>query len=92
MPPRPVRFVVFRYGHHSPHSGYSRLPEYAAPHYAGEVIQIAKPLSRTLIRERMLWRLARGTPGYDRAAMAAELHVAFATLTRPPGIYHFLYR
>jgi glycosyltransferase involved in cell wall biosynthesis len=86
-----LRFVVFRYGHHSPHSGYSRVAEYGATHYNGEVIRVAKPLPRSLIRERMLWRLAKGTPGYDRAAMAAELKVAWQMLREPGYIYHFLY-
>ncbi|MCE7985819.1 MAG: glycosyltransferase family 1 protein [Caldilinea sp. CFX5] len=86
-----VRFVVFRYSHHSPHSGYSRLAEYGVAEDKGEVMRVAKPLSRKLIRERMLWRLAKGTPGYDRAAMAAELAVAWRMLTEPGFIYHFLY-
>lgn len=91
MAQSPVHFVVFRYGHHSPHSGYSRLAEYGARQYPGGVIRVSKPLPRSLIRERMLWRLARGTPGYDRAAMAAELQVGISMLKEPPGIYHFLY-
>lgn len=88
---RHVRFVVFRYGHHSPHSGYSRLAEYGSQHFGGQVIQVSKPLSRRVIRERMLWRLAQGTPGYDRASMAAELEVARRMLTERGFIYHFLY-
>ena len=59
----PVRFVVFRYGHHSPHSGYSRLAEYGMPQFDGEVIKVGKPLPKALIRERMLWRLARVCAG-----------------------------
>ncbi|MFN8487851.1 MAG: glycosyltransferase family 4 protein [Caldilineaceae bacterium] len=86
-----VRFVVFRYSHHSPHSGYARLAEYGATEYNGEVIRVAKPLSRKIIRERMLWRLAKGTPGYDRAAMAAELAVARRIFAEPGYVYHFLY-
>jgi glycosyltransferase involved in cell wall biosynthesis len=86
-----VRFVVFRYSHHSPHSGYSRLAEYAVAQNGGEIIRVAKPLSRIIIRDRMLWRLAKGTPGYDRAAMAAELNVAWRVLKERGYIYHFLY-
>ena len=75
-----VRFVVFRYGHHSLHSGYSRLAEYGVARLGGELVRVAKPLPRSIIRERLLWRLARGVPGYDRAAMAAELAVAWRIL------------
>jgi len=86
-----IRFVVFRHGHHSPHSGYSRLAEYGVRRYAGEIIQVDKPFSRHIIRDRMLWRLAKGTPGYDRSAIAAELEVARHMLTEQKWIYHFLY-
>ncbi len=91
MSEKPVRFVVYRYKHHSPHSGYSRMPEFAAPLYQGKTIMVDKPLSRRIIRERLLWRLAAGTPGYTRAAMAAELKVAWNVCKRPGRIYHFLY-
>jgi glycosyltransferase involved in cell wall biosynthesis len=86
-----VRHIVFRYGHHSPHSGYSRLAEYGLKHLKSQTIQVDKPLPRGIIRERILWRLARGTPGYNRAAMAAELKVAWQMLREPGYIYHFLY-
>lgn len=86
-----VRFVVFRYKHHSPHSGYSRMPEFAGSRYQGEAIIVDKPLPRSIIRERMLWKLANGTPGYNRAAMAAELNVAWNILNESDYIYHFLY-
>ncbi|MCB0073042.1 MAG: hypothetical protein KDE20_16340, partial [Caldilineaceae bacterium] len=88
---RPVNYVAFRYRHHSPHSGYARLAEYGGRHFAGETITVGKPLSRRIIRERMLWRLAKGTPGYDRAAMAAELAVARRALRTRDAIFHFLY-
>ncbi len=88
---KPVRYVVYRYKHHSPHSGYSRIPEFAASLYKSETIAVDKPLSRRIIRERMLWKLAAATPGYTRAAMAAELQVARKILTQPERIYHFLY-
>ena len=86
-----IRFVVFRYSHHSPHSGYSRLAEYGVKHLNGELIKVKDPLPRFIIRERILWRLARGTPGYDRTAMAAELKVILRMLTQRNLIYHFLY-
>ncbi len=86
-----VRFVVFRYAHHSPHSGYSRLAEYGVTQLKGEAIKVSKPLPRSIIRERMLWRLAIGTPGYDRSAMAAELKVALHILRESGYVYHFLY-
>jgi glycosyltransferase involved in cell wall biosynthesis len=86
-----VRYVVFRYSHHSPHSGYSRLPEYAIAQNGGEVIRVSKPLPRSIIRERMMWRLAKGTPGYNRASMAAELRVAWHMIRERGHIYHFVY-
>jgi glycosyltransferase involved in cell wall biosynthesis len=39
----------------------------------------------------MLWCLAAGTPGYDRASMAAELQVGWRMLRERDSIYHFLY-
>jgi glycosyltransferase involved in cell wall biosynthesis len=87
----PIRYVVFRYGHHSPHSGYSKLAEFGLAQCRGQVIQVSKPLPRSIIRERLLWRLANGTPGYDRASMAAELKVAFNVLREKGYIYHYLY-
>lgn len=87
----PIRFVVFRYKHHSPHSGYSRLAEYGVRQYPAEVIPIAKPLPKWLIRDRIYWRLAKGTPGYTREAMAAELTVARRILSEKDAIFHFLY-
>jgi hypothetical protein len=82
-----VRFVVYRYSHHSPHSGYSRLAQYGAAQYKAEVIPVSKPLPRSIIRERILRRLAKGTPGYDRAAMAAELKVAWRMFWERGYIY-----
>lgn len=88
---RHIRFVVFRYGHHSPHSGYSRLAEYGVKQYPAEIIRISKPLPRWLVRDRIYWRLAKGTPGYTRAAMAAELQVAWRMLREKDAIFHYLY-
>lgn len=88
---KPIRFVVFRYKHHSPHSGYSRLAEYGVKHYSAEVIPIFKPLPKWLIRDRIYWQLAKGTPGYTREAMAAELTVARRILREKGSIFHFLY-
>ena len=62
---RKIRFVRFRYSHHSPHSGYSRIAEYGEKLLGGETIPVLKPLSPRIIRERMLWKLAKGTPGYN---------------------------
>lgn len=39
----------------------------------------------------MLWKIAQGTPGYDRASMAAELKVAYHLMRDSGFIYHFLY-
>jgi glycosyltransferase involved in cell wall biosynthesis len=88
---RPVRFVVFRYKHHSPHSGYSRLAEYGLKQYPAEVIPISKPLPKWLVRDRIYWQLAKGTPGYTREAMAAELNVAKRIFREKGSIFHFLY-
>jgi glycosyltransferase involved in cell wall biosynthesis len=39
----------------------------------------------------MLWRLAEGTPAYDRASMAAELTVVRRMLRESNSIFHYLY-
>ena len=91
MRTRKIKFVRFRFGHHSPHSGYSRITEFGDKYLNSQVIPVEKPLSRRIIRERMLWKIASGTPGYTRAAMAAELKVAQNIIREPSCIYHFLY-
>lgn len=88
---RNLRFVVFRYSHHSPHSGYSRTAEYGATLFNSETIRVEKPLSRNIIRERMLWKISAGTPGYDRTSMAVELKTMRRMLGERNSIYHFLY-
>ena len=88
---RNLRFVVFRYSHHSPHSGYSRIAQYGAEMLGSETIRAEKPLSKGLIRERMLWSLAAGTPGYDRTSMAVEWKTVRRMLRERDSIYHFLY-
>ena len=71
-----LRYIVYRYGHHSPHSGYSRTAEYGRQIFGAEVIPITKPVSKLILRDRLYWRLAKGTPGYTREAIAAEIGVA----------------
>lgn len=88
---RKINYVRFRYSHHSPHSGYSRITEFGEKYLNSQVIPVDKPLSRRIIRERMLWKISSGTPGYTRAAMAAELKVARHVLRETGCIYHFLY-
>lgn len=86
-----VRFVVFRYSHHSPHSGYSRIAEYGEKFIPGELLRFTTPLSRRIVRERILWKLANGTPAYDRLSMAAELGIARRILLERGYLYHILY-
>ncbi len=88
---RNLRFVVFRYSHHSPHSGYSRVAEYGAKLFNSETIRVEKPLPRSIIRERMLWKISSGTPGYDRTSMAVELKAMRRMLSERDSIFHFLY-
>ena len=88
---RKIHYVVFRYSHHSPHSGYSRIAEYGLKTYSADILPVSKPLSRFIIRDRIYWRLAKGTPGYTRAAMAAELKVAMRILGESGSIFHYLY-
>ena len=88
---RNLRYVVFRYSHHSPHSGYSRVAEYGEKLFNSETIRIEKPLPRSIIRERMLWKIAEGTPGYDRTSMAMELKTGLRMLSEHGAIFHFLY-
>lgn len=91
MNPLKVRFVVYRYSHHSPHSGYSRIAEYGEKYISGEVLRFTKPVTRRIVRERILWRLAHGTPAYDRLSMAAEFGVARRIVLERGYLYHFLY-
>jgi glycosyltransferase involved in cell wall biosynthesis len=86
-----VRYVVYRYGHHSPHSGYSRLAEYGKEYFNADLIKVSKPVSKSIIRDRILWRLSKGTPGYNRASIAAELAAMWHLLKESNYIYHFLY-
>lgn len=88
---RNLRYVVFRYSHHSPHSGYSRVAEFGAKMFNSETIRAEKPLSRRIIRERMLWKISAGTPGYDRTSMAVELKTVRKMLGERDSIFHFLY-
>jgi len=88
---RSLRYVVFRYSHHSPHSGYSRVADYGARLFNSETIRVEKPLPRSIIRERMLWKIAAGTPGYDRTSMAMELKTILRMLSEHGSIFHFLY-
>ena len=88
---RNLRYVVFRYSHHSPHSGYSRVAEYGSKLFNSETIRTEAPLPRSLIRERMLWKISSGTPGYDRTSMAVELKTIRRMLNEHNSIFHFLY-
>jgi glycosyltransferase involved in cell wall biosynthesis len=88
---RNLHFVVFRYSHHSPHSGYSRVAEYGAKLFNSWTIRAEKPLPRSIIRERMLWKISAGTPGYDRTSMAVELKTILRMMTTDSSIFHFLY-
>lgn len=86
----PVRFIVLRHSHHSPHSGYSRVAEYGVTQYQGNAIKV-KPLPRSIIRNKIMWRVANGVLAYDRTSMAAEMKVAWHMLTQKGYIYHILY-
>ena len=87
----PLRYVVYSYSHHSPHSGYSHLADYGQKILGAEVIPLKKPVSKLIVRDRVYWWLAKGTPGYTREAISAELKVARGMLTDQDAIYHFLY-
>lgn len=89
--PLNLRYVFYRYSHHSPHSGYARTAEYGQKLLGAEVIQVSKPLPKAILRNRIYWKLAEGTPGYTREAVAAELTVARRLLRERNAIYHFLY-
>jgi glycosyltransferase involved in cell wall biosynthesis len=39
----------------------------------------------------MLWKIAAGTPGYDRTSMAIELKTSIRMLSENGSIFHFLY-
>lgn len=88
---RNLRFVIFRYSHHSPHSGYSRIAQYGEKMLNSETIRVERPLSQMFIRERMLWKISAGTPGYDRTSMAIELKTIRRMMSERNSIFHFLY-
>jgi glycosyltransferase involved in cell wall biosynthesis len=85
-----LRFVVLRHSHHSPHSGYSRLAEYGIREYQALAIQ-ARPFSRRILRNRIMWKIANGVIAYNQASIAAELQVAWRMLQEKGNIYHLLY-
>ena len=91
MTTRKICYIRFRHGHHSPHSGYSRTSEYGEKLLGSETILVQKAPPRWLLRNRIYWRLASGTPGYTREAVTAELTVARHLLTHRDYVYHFLY-
>lgn len=86
-----LRYIVYRYGHHSPHSGYSRTAEFGQRIFGADVIPIAKPVPRLILPNRLYWRIAKGTPGYTREAIAAEIKIARRMLRERNTIYHYLY-
>jgi len=81
-----VKFVTYRYSHHSSHSGYDRLASYGQ----NEVIR-AQPFSRKLIRNKIIWRIANGVISYDRESLATELKTGWQMLRERGYIYHILY-
>jgi len=85
-----LRFVVLRHSHHSPHSGYSRLAEYGIREYQGQALH-AKPISRKILRNKIMWKIADGVIAYDWASIAAEIQVARHMLREKGFIYHLLY-
>ena len=80
-----VCFITYRQGHHSPHSGYDRITQ-----YADRIIE-AEPLPRSLVRDRIMWRIADGVIAYDRQSLATELKAAVSMLKGHRRIYHVLY-
>lgn len=80
-----IYYVAYRYSHHSSNSGYDKLSQLSAN------IISAKPLSRALIRNRIMWWIANGVLAYDRVSLATELKTAWHMLTNQDGIYHILY-
>lgn len=82
---RKVFFVSYRFDHHASHSGYDQLIRYASG------VITARPLSKRIIRHKLMWFLANGVKSYDWASMALELKAASHILGHREGIYHILY-
>lgn len=78
-------FVAYRFNHHSCHSGYDKITD-----YGGSVIH-ANALPPGIVRNRLIWRLARGTRAYDREALATELKAGLSFLAHKEAIFHILY-
>lgn len=87
MPLSPVHYVSYRFEHHSTHSGYDRVADY---YPACDVIR-GKPISRKLLPNRVMWRLARGVISYDHSGLATELIAARHMLGHRGEIFHILY-
>jgi glycosyltransferase involved in cell wall biosynthesis len=86
-----LHYVVYRYNHHSPHSGYSLTAKFGEEILGADVIRLSKPVSKVIVRDRIYWWLAKGTPGYTREAILAELKVVLSLLKERNSTYHFLY-
>ncbi|MCP4356681.1 MAG: glycosyltransferase family 4 protein [Chloroflexi bacterium] len=80
-----VHFISHRFGHHASHSGYDSLT-----HYIGSVIRV-RPLSPKIIRNRIMWKIANGVIGYDRASLATEIKASRKILTSKHSVFHILY-
>jgi glycosyltransferase involved in cell wall biosynthesis len=80
-----VRYVSYRQAHHSQHSGYDALTN-----YFGTVVGAA-PISKRIIRNRMMYAIANGMPAYDWKSLGAEVGGALSLLTEHDRIFHVLY-
>ncbi|MCA9958271.1 MAG: glycosyltransferase family 4 protein [Chloroflexota bacterium] len=80
-----VRFVTYRYAHHSSHSGYDILAN-----YGGKIVH-GKAVSKKIVRHRVMWKLANGMIAYDWEALGTELKTARELFKTQNLIYHILY-
>ena len=86
-----IRYVVYHGRHHAEHSGYDRVADYGLTQFPGSKTIRAKPFPRSILRDRIMWRIADGVISYDRESIATEVKTFASMLGNRDCIYHFLY-
>jgi glycosyltransferase involved in cell wall biosynthesis len=74
-----------RWPNHASHSGYDILGRYVGTPLA------ADPLPKSVLPDRLVWRLQRELKGYDRTSAALEVLAARHMATHRNCLYHVLY-
>ena len=86
-----IRFVTYRGRHHAAHSGYARVAEYGLHEFPESENIHAHPISSTIIRNRIMWKIANGIVSYDRESLATEIKALSRMVMDRDCIFHLLY-